>query len=77
MAVLWAGESGTAQEYLSAIRAEIATYSTNTVTRVIAGADHLSILGDQRYAPQVRCHPGRDPGCADARTVGAVSWSAI
>ena len=53
VAVLWAGESGTAQEYLSAIRAEIATYSTNTVTRVIAGADHLSILRDQRYAAQV------------------------
>ncbi|MCB9455296.1 MAG: alpha/beta hydrolase [Anaerolineaceae bacterium] len=56
MAVLWAGIGLTgagAQEQITRIRAEIATYSSNSVTQVIEGADHGSILGNEAYAQQV------------------------
>lgn len=56
MVVLWAGHGLTgagAQELYVQLRAEIATYSTNSVTRVIEGADHGSILGNEQYAQQV------------------------
>jgi hypothetical protein len=53
MVVLWAGSSPTAMEQFSAQRAEIAAYSTNSVTHVVAGADHGSILGSEQYAQQV------------------------
>jgi pimeloyl-ACP methyl ester carboxylesterase len=53
MIVLWASESDTAQERLSAHREELAAVSSNSVTRSIEGADHVSILGDERYAQQV------------------------
>lgn len=53
MAVLWAGESGTNQASYAAYRAEVAGYSTNSVTRTIEGADHGSILGNEQYAQQV------------------------
>lgn len=51
--ILWASESDTAQERLSAHREEMATYSSNSVTRMIEGANHGSILGNEQYAQQV------------------------
>jgi pimeloyl-ACP methyl ester carboxylesterase len=53
MAVLWASQSGTNQDSYAAYRAEVAGYSTNSVTRTIEGADHGSILGNEQYAQQV------------------------
>jgi hypothetical protein len=57
MAVLWAPESWKSQDaYLTelpAARAEISTYSSNSVTRTVEGADHVSILGNEAYAQQV------------------------
>ena len=57
MAVLWAPESWKSQDaYLTelpAARAEISTYSSNSVTRSIEGADHVSIIGTEQYALQV------------------------
>jgi pimeloyl-ACP methyl ester carboxylesterase len=57
MAVLWAPESWKSQDaYLTelpAARAEISTYSSNSVTRTVEGADHVSILGNEQYAQQV------------------------
>ena len=53
MAVLWAGESPTAQEYFRSLREETAAYSSNSVTRLIADATHGSILGNEQYAQQV------------------------
>ena len=57
MAVLWAPESWRNQDVylteLPAARAEISTYSSNSVTRSIEGADHVSILGNETYAQQV------------------------
>jgi hypothetical protein len=43
--ILWAGQSPTAQDFFKALREEVAGYSTNSITRFIAGADHGSILG--------------------------------
>jgi pimeloyl-ACP methyl ester carboxylesterase len=57
MAILWAPETWKNQDaYLTelpAARAEISTYSSNSVTRMIEGADHVSILGNEQYAQQV------------------------
>lgn len=57
MAVLWASESWKNQDIymteLPAARAEISTYSSNSVTRTVEGADHVSILGNEQYAQQV------------------------
>lgn len=53
LAVLWASESATAQDFFRAQRDQIATFSTNSSTRVIEGADHGAILGNERYAQQV------------------------
>jgi pimeloyl-ACP methyl ester carboxylesterase len=57
MAILWAPESWKNQDTylpgLPATRAEISTYSTNSVTRSVDGADHASILGNEQYAQQV------------------------
>jgi pimeloyl-ACP methyl ester carboxylesterase len=57
MAVLWAPESWKNQDVyladLPAARAEISTYSSNSVTRAVEGADHISILGNEQYAQQV------------------------
>ncbi|MBI1277585.1 MAG: alpha/beta fold hydrolase [Anaerolineaceae bacterium] len=57
MAVLWASESWTGTDSMiveaPAIRANISTFSSNSVTRVIEGADHGSILGSEQYAQQV------------------------
>lgn len=57
LAILWAVETWKTQDtYLTdlpAARAEISTYSTNSVTRSIDGADHVSILGKEQYAQQV------------------------
>jgi len=57
MAVLWAPESWKNQDVymaeLPAARAEISTYSSNSVTRTVEGADHVSILGNEVYAQQV------------------------
>jgi len=57
MAILWAAETWKTQDAhltdLPAVRAEISTYSSNSVTRSIDGADHVSILGNEQYAQQV------------------------
>jgi pimeloyl-ACP methyl ester carboxylesterase len=57
LAVLWAPESWKSQDVylteLPAARAEISTYSANSITRSIEGADHVSILGNEQYAQQV------------------------
>lgn len=57
LAVLWAAETWKNQDVylteLPAARAEISTYSSNSVTRSIEGADHVSILGNEQYARQV------------------------
>jgi hypothetical protein len=50
--ILWAGQSPTAQDFFKALREEVAGYSTNSITRFIAGADHGSILGQPQYAQQ-------------------------
>jgi pimeloyl-ACP methyl ester carboxylesterase len=51
--VLWATRSDTNQPRLAVEREETATYSSNSVTRYIEGADHGSILGNEQYAQQV------------------------
>jgi pimeloyl-ACP methyl ester carboxylesterase len=57
MAILWALETWKSQDVylteLPAARAEISTYSSNSMTRSIAGADHVSILGNEQYAQHV------------------------
>jgi pimeloyl-ACP methyl ester carboxylesterase len=57
MAVLWASQTVDAfdahiEGFLTA-REEISTYSSNSVTRMIEGANHGSILGNEQYAQQV------------------------
>ena len=51
LAVLWASESYAT--YDRAAVEKVATYSSNSVTRVIEGANHGSILGNEQYAQQV------------------------
>jgi pimeloyl-ACP methyl ester carboxylesterase len=54
--VLWAGDTNTMMEMIPALRTlhdEIPTYSTDSETRVIDGAGHGSILGNEAYAQQV------------------------
>jgi pimeloyl-ACP methyl ester carboxylesterase len=57
MIVLWAPEAWIATDAViegaPAARAEISTYSTNSVTRFVEGADHGSILGNEQYSTQV------------------------
>nr|AIA11806.1 Alpha/beta hydrolase family [uncultured bacterium] len=57
MVVLWASETIAAFDAnipgFSEARAEIATYSTNITVRVIEGAGHTSVLGNEQYAQQV------------------------
>jgi pimeloyl-ACP methyl ester carboxylesterase len=64
MAVLWASQTidgfdvidahaQGSQERYSALREEISAYSSNSVTRIVEGADHSSILGNEQYAQQV------------------------
>lgn len=53
MSILWASLSPGYHERFSADREEIARYSSNSVTRIIEGADHGSILGNEQYAHQV------------------------
>ena len=50
-AVLWASESYAS--YDKDFMAEVAAYSSNSVTRVIQGANHGSVLGNEQYARQV------------------------
>jgi pimeloyl-ACP methyl ester carboxylesterase len=51
MAVLWTSESYAA--YDRAAVNEVATFSSNSVTRVIEGANHWSVLGSEQHAQQV------------------------
>jgi pimeloyl-ACP methyl ester carboxylesterase len=51
VAVLWASESYA--NYDRDAMLEVAAYSSNSVTRVIEGANHGSILGTEQYARQV------------------------
>lgn len=54
--VLWASETNTMMETVPALREphnELSTYSSNSVTLVVEGANHGSILGSEQYARQV------------------------
>jgi pimeloyl-ACP methyl ester carboxylesterase len=51
LVVVWASESYI--NYGEANSAEFSGYSSNSTTRVIDGANHLSILGNEPYAQQV------------------------
>lgn len=56
MAVLWARltyDVNQANPNLRPLTGELSTYSSNTVTRIVEGADHGSILGTEQYAQQV------------------------
>jgi hypothetical protein len=53
MFVLWASLSPSYHERFSAARDEIAAASSNSVTQIVEGADHGSILGTEEYAQQV------------------------
>jgi len=64
MAVLWArmtldgldaidAQVHVLLERFSVLVDEISTYSSNSVTRIVEGAEHLSILGNEQYAQQV------------------------
>jgi pimeloyl-ACP methyl ester carboxylesterase len=57
MALLWAPESWNSTDVVlpeaPAAREEISAYSTNSMTRMIEGADHTSILGNEQHAQQV------------------------
>ncbi len=51
--VLWASLSPSYHERFSTARSEIAAASSNSVTHIVEGADHGSILGSEQYAQQV------------------------
>jgi pimeloyl-ACP methyl ester carboxylesterase len=53
MVILWATRSDTNHPRIAVFREEMATFSSNSVTRYIEGADHGSILGNEQYAQQV------------------------
>jgi pimeloyl-ACP methyl ester carboxylesterase len=56
LAVLWADHTFISPEdeaIIEGIKREIATFSTNSVTRTVEGAQHGSILGTEQYAQQV------------------------
>ncbi|MBZ0301275.1 MAG: alpha/beta hydrolase, partial [Anaerolineae bacterium] len=56
LAVLWASNTfAMMQQYpnLAELSAELATYSSNSLTQIIEGADHGSILGNEAYAQEV------------------------
>ncbi len=59
MAVLWASNpadvfaSETARETYHATQEKFATWSTNSITRYVEGANHATILGNEKYAQQV------------------------
>jgi hypothetical protein len=56
MAILWASETNNMMSHIAVLgklRDEIASYSSNSVTQAIEGADHGSILGNELYAQQV------------------------
>jgi pimeloyl-ACP methyl ester carboxylesterase len=56
MAVIWASLTYALNEANPTLRPfteELSTYSSNTVTRIVEGADHGSILGNEQYAQQV------------------------
>lgn len=57
LAVLWATDgppaAGAQSERLLQLQQAVAGYSSNSTTRYIDGANHGSILGEQRYAQEV------------------------
>jgi hypothetical protein len=57
LVVLWAGHPEiTAPDdraKLKAIWGQVAVFSSNSVTRVIDGADHGTIQGNEQYAAQI------------------------
>ena len=55
-AVIWADGWGPTDAVLTeapTVRAALSTYSTNSMTLILEGSDHLSILGNEGYARQV------------------------
>ncbi len=55
-AVVWASATYASNQRNSTLRPftdEFATFSANSVTRIVEGADHGSILGNEQYAQQV------------------------
>jgi hypothetical protein len=56
MVVLWASETYGINQTNPTLRLpteELSIYSSNSVTRIIEGATHGSILGNEAYAQQV------------------------
>jgi pimeloyl-ACP methyl ester carboxylesterase len=53
LAVLWAGAGPMGGELRAENRTAMAGYSSNSITLIIEGADHGSILGNESYAQQV------------------------
>jgi pimeloyl-ACP methyl ester carboxylesterase len=56
LAILWADREFSSPEeraIIEGIRQEMATYSSDSLTRIIEGAEHGSILGSEPYARQV------------------------
>jgi pimeloyl-ACP methyl ester carboxylesterase len=56
VAVVWASQTFAQNQANPTLRPyadELSTYSSNLVTHVVEGADHGSILGNERYAQQV------------------------
>jgi pimeloyl-ACP methyl ester carboxylesterase len=56
MVILWASESNALYESTSTgreFRDELATYSSNSLSRIIEGTNHATILGNEQYAQQV------------------------
>ena len=51
--ILWAGESPSMQPVFADRRAALEAASSNSATRIIAGADHVSLLGNEQHAQQV------------------------
>lgn len=54
--VLWASETNTMMDTVPALREPhnaLSTYSSNSVTLIVEGASHGSILGNEQYAQQV------------------------
>jgi pimeloyl-ACP methyl ester carboxylesterase len=56
LAIMWADHSfssGADEAVIEGIKQEVAGYSTNSVTRIVEGSEHGSILGTEPYARQV------------------------
>lgn len=53
LAILWAGAGPMGGDHLAGMRTNYESFSTNKTVRLIEGANHGSILGNEAYAQQV------------------------